>query len=511
MTLRPRLREFVVLGPGLGLARPFVMSQGDKKNIGRVALRQRALSRSEAGALPSSDPESSGRPVASPEDLKLLSERFGVPAIDLEQVCVRLADLELIPLEIARRHAILPVLVKADRLFVAMANPLDKKVIDELEFVTDKKVLPYVAVPEALKDTIEQAYASRSRDEQYFIGASCPPETLRKIGLTDAAPAEKGTEFEGEPPRVETRAPAEQSGVVVDDAIGRAQRTSHFPDTSDFGDLSKELSGVTEIPDALPPAKSGVQTILVVDDEPEIRTMLERILKGKGYRVISTDNGRTALGLVKEHAPDLLVLDAMLPEVHGFEIARRIKSSERYRHIPIVMVSAVYRGWRFADDLRESCGVEHYIEKPFKIADVLRAVEGALESDAEPPSSKVREMSAEAEQELNAGVAAYQEGRIDDAIAHLARGVAIDPLAFRLHFHLGLLYGKKGQLYEAISELERAVEINSRHFPAVRNLAILYQKAGFRNKATEMWQRALNVAPDDVTRQSIKQQLLALL
>jgi tetratricopeptide (TPR) repeat protein len=120
-------------------------------------------------------------------------------------------------------------------------------------------------------------------------------------------------------------------------------------------------------------------------------------------------------------------------------------------------------------------------------------------------------MSAEAEQELNAGVAAYQEGRVDDAVAHLRRGISIDPIAFRLHFHLGLLYGKKGQVYEAIGELERAVEINSRYFPAVRNLAILYQKAGFRNKATEMWARALSIAPDDVTRQSIKQHLLSLL
>ncbi|HEX7669607.1 MAG TPA: response regulator, partial [Polyangiaceae bacterium] len=258
-------------------------------------------------------------------------------------------------------------------------------------------------------------------------------------------------------------------------------------------------------------ALPGVKTVLIVEDEAEIRLMLERLLKGKGYRVVSTDNGRAALGMVKEHAPDLLILDAMLPEIHGFDIARRIKASKRYAHIPIIMVSAVYRGWRFAEDLRESCGVEHYLEKPFKIADVLRAVEISLAAEEEPSSSKVREMSAEAEQELNAGVAAYQAGRIDEAVTHLKRGLSIDPLAFRLHFHLGLLFGKKGQVYDAISELERAVEINSRHFPAVRNLAILYQKAGFRNKATEMWERALNVAPDDVTRQSIKQHLLSLL
>jgi CheY-like chemotaxis protein len=473
------------------------MGQGDKKNIGRISLQQRPQS--------AEDPTKPSSERLGVEELKALSEKFGVPAIDLRQVCIKLADLELFPLEIARRHVILPILVREDRLFVAMANPHEKKVIDELEFVTDKKVFPYVALSAPLREAIEKAYSAHSRQEEFYVGPECPPDVVKKAALASQPSG----------PQADTTlraaaAPLEEPAVVLDEKMGRA-RDSDLPD-SGFGDLSKEQSVVTDLPDEVSTARApGVKTVLVVDDEPEIRAMLERLLKSKGYRVVSTDNGRAALGMVKEYAPDLILLDAMLPEVHGFDIARRIKASKRYAHIPIVMVSAVYRGWRFAEDLRESCGVEHYVEKPFKIADVLRAVEAALEAEDEPTSSAVREMSAEAERELNAGVSAYQEGRLDDAVVHLRRGIAIDPLAFRLHFHLGLLYGKKGQIYEAISELERAVEINSRHFPAVRNLAILYQKAGFRNKATEMWERALNVAPDDVTRQSIKQHLLSLL
>ena len=476
------------------------MSQGDKKSIGRITLQQRARAVDQAG-------EARAPASAPSDDLKALSERFGVPAIDLEQVCVRLADLDLIPHEIARRHVILPILVRDDRLFVAMANPHDRKVVDELEFVTDKKVFPYVAPVALLTATIEQAYALRARDEEFFAGPSCPPEVLKKAtgnARTSALPPEP---VGASPLSTMAAAPA----VVIDEKMERV-RDSDFPE-SDFGDISEELSAVTNLPLQMQDeiVAPGVKTVLVVDDEPEIRLMLERLLRSKGYRVVSSDNGRDALGMVKEHAPDLIVLDAMLPEIHGFDIARRIKASERYRHIPVIMVSAVYRGWRFAEDLREMCGVEHYVEKPFKIAEVLKAVESCFETDEEPSSARDREMSAEAEQELNAGVAAYQEGRIDDAVVHLRRGIAIDPLAFRLHFHLGLLHGKKGLVYDAITELERAVEINSRHFPAVRNLAILYQKAGFRNKATEMWERALNVAPDDVTRQSIKQHLLSLL
>jgi DNA-binding response OmpR family regulator len=477
------------------------MTQGEKKSIGRIALQQRAKDSSAAAAR-----DKEGHP-AELQGLKALSEKFGVPAIDLRQVCIRLSDLELIPVEIARRHVILPVLVRDDRLFIAMANPSEQKVIDELEFVTDKKVFPYVTAESALAEAIESAYAMRSRDEAYFIGSDCPADVVQKaMGRSQPPPSE-----EPFPPAPDPE-PLAQPNVVLGDAMGRVAKTSEFPDT-ELEDLSaEEHSVVTSVPgEAEPVARPGAKTILVVDDEPDIRGMIERLLKGKGYRVVGSDNGRAALALVKKHAPDLIILDAMLPEVHGFDIARRIKASKRYAHIPIIMVSAVYRGWRFAADLRESCGVEHYIEKPFKIAEVLQAVEASFEAEPDPESSKVREMSAEAEQQLHAGVAAYQAGHIDEAVVHLKRGIAVDPLAFRLHFQLGLIYGKKGQLYDAIGELERAVEINSRHFPAVRNLAILYQKAGLRNKATEMWERALNVAPDDVTRQSIRQHLLSLL
>ncbi len=500
------------------------MSQGGpKKQIGRILLQQRALSPAE---LDKALAEKGGHRLASRlmeqgtisdvAALKALSEQHGIPGIDLGQICLRLDDLDLLPREIAEKHLILPVLVRDDRLFIAMANPREKKVIDELEFVTGKKVYPYVALETVLGKVIDDAYTQKTRGEAYYVGPRCPPEVLRKVGLQ--ADGSAAPEPEPEPPSgamTSEQEGVDAPGVVVDDAVGRVSHSDEISE-ADFGELSKELSVVTDLPEhALEeagPTPAGTRTILVVDDEADIRKMLKRLLTTRGYRVHEADRGLLALRMVKEHAPDLIVLDAMLPEVHGFDIARRIKNSKRYGHIPIIMVSAVYRGWRYAEDLKQSCGVDHYIEKPFRIADVLRAVETCLAADQEPADSQhARDSSGEAEKALDAGVAAYKAGRIDDAIAHLKRGIGIDPLAYRLHFHLGLLYGKKGQIYEAISELETAVEINSRHFPAVKNLAILYQKAGFRNKAAEMWERALGLAPDDATRLSIKQHLLKLL
>ncbi|MEZ4227995.1 MAG: response regulator [Polyangiaceae bacterium] len=493
-----------------------------KKQIGRILLQQRALSPEELEKALAERGSGGGRLASRLAErgtiddvaaLKALSEQHGIPGIDLSQLCLRLDDLDLLPREIAEKHLILPVLVRNDRLFIAMANPGEKKVVDELEFVTGKKVYPYVALEQSLARVIEDAYTRKARGEDFYIGPKCPPEVLSRIGLSpDGTPLDSVEEFpEGPLSLTEPESippPKDQAGVVMDDAVGRASQVDEVED-DDFGDVSKELSVVTDIPEDGPVSSPNAKTVLVVDDEAEIRRMLVKLLSNRGYRVLEVDRGLSALRMVKEHRPDLIILDAMLPEVHGFEIARRIKGSKRYGEIPIVMISAVYRGWRYAEDLRQSCGVEFYIEKPFRIADVTAAVESALAGREE--AKDPQQISAEAERELNAGVSAYKAGRIDEAMGHLKRGISIDPLAYRLHFHLGLLYGKKGQVYEAISELETAVEINSRHFPAVKNLAVLYQKAGFRNKATETWERALNLAPDDETRQSIKQHLVSLL
>jgi CheY-like chemotaxis protein len=252
--------------------------------------------------------------------------------------------------------------------------------------------------------------------------------------------------------------------------------------------------------------------VLVVDDEAEIRKLLRRLLEGRGLRVIEADRGLLALRMVKEHVPNLIILDAMLPELHGFDIARRIKGSQMYGSIPIVMISAVYRGWRIAQDLKESYGIEEYVEKPFRLADVLAAVQRALAKGGGVQEAAPEAASpGEAETALAQGIEAYQAGRIEEAITHLKRGVGIDPLAFRLRFHLGLLYGKSGNMYEGIQELEKAVELNPKSFPALKNLAVLYEKAGFRNKAVEAWERSTQVAPDAETREQIKQHLLGLL
>jgi DNA-binding response OmpR family regulator len=528
------------------------MSDDPKKPLGRILLRQDAVTQPELDrALERATPD--GPPLASRmiasgslselAALKALSEQNGVPGIDLNQICIRLKDLDIVPREVAVRHKLLPVLVRDDRVFVAMAAPSEKKVIDEIEFVSGKRVFPYVALAGPLMRVIARAYEMRERGDPFYIGPECPPDVQRKAGVTApsdvappatgstgathaAAPARSGG---GPPPLPPPSAPQPQaqsndagfrptqatpgrpradSVVVVDDAMGRMAAADELND-ADFGDVDRELSVMAELPKDPKDAKDGRRTVLVVDDEADIRKMVRRVLEDRGFRVVEASRGHEALAMLKERPPDLVVLDAMLPEIHGFDIAKRIKGSERYAHIPIVMISAVYKGWRFAEDVRQSYGVDAYIEKPFKVADLVAAVEAAILQRPEP--SDVEKISAEAERRLSAGIEAYQRGDHAAAVEHLREGTRIDPLAYRLHFHLGLLYGKQGQVYDAIQALQTALDINRKHFPALKNLAVLYQKAGFRNKAIETWERALRVAPDDPTRQSIKEHLVGLL
>jgi DNA-binding response OmpR family regulator len=508
------------------------MSSDEKRPLGKILLQRKLVSQQELeAALRAQKRSVTPAPIASQlveqgkvdevDALRALSEQHGLPGIDLTQIALVLEHLDPVPREVAETHRILPVLVRPDRIFLAMANPHDQRVIDELEFVTGRKVFAYIAIHSTLERTIAASYDAKDRGDRHYLGPRVPAETLRQLGLvpTAAAPPVADSRSSATAPDVPPEPPSSQRApaVVVDEAFATAAQTTEVS-TSDFGAIGEEVSTVANLPDdlriratkAADAIPEGVgKLILVVDDEEEIRKLLRRLLTQKGHRVVEADRGLLALRLVKDHTPDLIILDAMLPELHGFDIARRIKGSAKYGRIPIVMVSAVYRGPRVALDLKENYGVDEYFEKPFKIVELQEAVQRLLTRDQSRPvlPRDPEYLSTAAEKALNNGIAAYKAGHVGEAIEHLRRGIGIDPLAYRLHFHLALLYGKKGQVHEGIQELERAIELNPKHFPALKNLAVLFEKAGFKAKAVAMWERCEAQAPDDATRSSIRDHL----
>jgi DNA-binding response OmpR family regulator len=504
----------------------------DKKPLGRILIKQKLVSEQQITSALRDQHKDHGdkRPLASQltdtgvlqevDALRALSEQHGVPGIDLGQIALLLEHLAVVPREMCESHQILPVLLRGDRIFLAMANPKDKRVIDELEFVTGKKVYPYIALTTALTRAIAAAYDAKSQGDTYYFGPRVPKETLTQLGLTPQTQEQARRMPSDRAPAMSAPDPVVDKSMQgsVDESVDETDFS-----TVDFGNVSADISTVSALPEELRKAPStsptapagGGKLIMIVDDEEDIRKLLKRVFVEKGHRVIEADRGLLALRMVKQHMPDLLILDAMLPELHGFDIARRLKGSEKYGSIPIIMISAVYRGWRVAEDLKSSYGIQEYLEKPFRIVDVMnaatRALSHAAPSTTTPHDRDPEVLSAEAEKALTDGIAAYKAGDVDRAVELLKSGTHIDPLAYRLHFHLALLYGKKGLIFDGIAELEKAIELNPKHFPALKNLAVLYEKAGFKHRAVEMWERCVHASPDAETRGQIKEHLMRLL
>jgi DNA-binding response OmpR family regulator len=116
--------------------------------------------------------------------------------------------------------------------------------------------------------------------------------------------------------------------------------------------------------------------ILVVDDEPHIAQIMKLTLEYSGYEVTVAGDGAEGLKMAKEWEPDLILLDLMLPNIDGFKVCRLLKFDQKYRHIPIILVSAM--GETKDKELGKQVGADLYISKPFKQEELVAQVENLL-------------------------------------------------------------------------------------------------------------------------------------
>jgi DNA-binding response OmpR family regulator len=116
-------------------------------------------------------------------------------------------------------------------------------------------------------------------------------------------------------------------------------------------------------------------TILVAEDERDIRELIAFTLKYNGFEVITADNGEQALQLATEAHPDLLLLDVRMPRLTGYEVCERVKHQDSTRSIPVVFLSAKGQEAEIQQGLQ--AGAADYILKPFspqELAERLKAV-----------------------------------------------------------------------------------------------------------------------------------------
>lgn len=116
--------------------------------------------------------------------------------------------------------------------------------------------------------------------------------------------------------------------------------------------------------------------VLLVEDEGAQREVLTYNLESEGFRVVAAETGDEAMLLVAEEAPDLMVLDWMLPNVSGIEICRRVKADPDTRHIPIIMLSARSDE---GDRVRGlETGADDYVVKPYSVVELMARVRTQL-------------------------------------------------------------------------------------------------------------------------------------
>ncbi len=115
-------------------------------------------------------------------------------------------------------------------------------------------------------------------------------------------------------------------------------------------------------------------SILIIDDEPQVRLMLRMKLEDHGYEVKDADDGSTGLRLYREDPTDLIITDLIMPEKEGIETISQVKSE-----FPDVKIIAISGGGRFGPegylDIAKGIGAERTFSKPIELTELLKAVE----------------------------------------------------------------------------------------------------------------------------------------
>lgn len=117
--------------------------------------------------------------------------------------------------------------------------------------------------------------------------------------------------------------------------------------------------------------------ILFVDDEDDIREVVQIRLESNGYEVVTAASGEEAIEKVALEHPDLMILDVMMPGMDGLAVLKKIRKDEATRKLPVILLTAKRK--KMIGDLFELEGIQGFVEKPFEAAMLLDVIKKALQ------------------------------------------------------------------------------------------------------------------------------------
>src|SRR5687768_13551826 len=122
--------------------------------------------------------------------------------------------------------------------------------------------------------------------------------------------------------------------------------------------------------------RMGRNTVLVIDDARDLIELVRVNLEKSGFDVLAASDGRSGLAIAAEHAPDVILLDLMMPGMDGLEVCRHIRNDPRIRHIPIIMLTA--RAEETDRVIGLEMGADDYVTKPFSPRELVARVKAIL-------------------------------------------------------------------------------------------------------------------------------------
>ncbi|MGE3164777.1 MAG: response regulator [Planctomycetota bacterium] len=223
--------------------------------------------------------------------------------------------------------------------------------------------------------------------------------------------------------------------------------------------------------------------VLLIEDEADLLEMVQYNLEREGYRVISSRDGELGLELAREEAPDLVLLDLMLPGLDGIEVCRKLKEDPVTRPIPIVMVTA--KGEETDVVLGLGVGADDYVTKPFSPKELTARVKAVL---------RRAPLRGEAEAENRI----VRDGVVIDSVRHQIKvdgqPIAFTATEFRLLYflaaHPGRVFTRDHLLSRVIGEdavvVDRNIDVHIRairkKIGEYRNLVETIRGVGYRFK-----------------------------
>ena len=201
--------------------------------------------------------------------------------------------------------------------------------------------------------------------------------------------------------------------------------------------------------DTIRPGGASAPRILIVEDEPDLSLLLGYNLEAEGYAVENVERGDEAELRLAENAPDLVILDWMLPGVSGLEICRRLRARESTRTLPVIMVTA--RGEEAERVRGLSVGADDYVVKPFSVPELMARVRALLRRSR---PERIAERLYAGDLDLDRETRRVRRG---------ARDIHLGPTEFRL---LEYLLEKPGRVFSRAQLLDgvwgQAAEIDER-------------------------------------------------